>query len=85
MKPTIFPCKEPWSGLIKTESEMAGGSQHKRMYHKLAPPPFEFELSVDPSGRLNVMRSSSTAARLLSKERKLNNVILRPSQRDRII
>jgi hypothetical protein len=47
MKPTIFPCKEPWSGLIKTESEMAGSSQHKRMYHKLAPRRFEFELSVD--------------------------------------
>jgi hypothetical protein len=47
MKPTIFPCKEPWSGLIKTELEMAGSSQHKPMYHKLAPPRFEFELSVD--------------------------------------
>ena len=61
MKPTIFPCKEPWSGLIKTESEMAGGSQHKRMYHKLAPPPF-VRFSVD-LGQAERDEISSTAGK----------------------
>jgi len=32
------------------------------MYHKLAPPPFEFELSGWPSERLNVMRASIEGA-----------------------